>query len=235
MDAAETWQAVLQQDARTAAHYESRVRGRRVQLENVDRAAPKPASEMLARQVRRAEGRARRAAHMAQRRTPRHAHTVRPNQVSYAQAEPLHALWTTYAQELLGLPELGADEKALRSALTNTSHVQNMQNTLLKADWIGAHVEVVQSTNPTLVHLAGIIVQETHEALHIVVRGDARVRLVPKQNSVFRMEIAASDAADAPRLRLDLYGNQLRYTLPARATRKHKARKTIELDRTAAG
>ena len=28
---------------------------------------------------------------------------------------------------------------------------------------------------------------------------------------------------------VDLFGNQMRYTLPARATRKHKARKTVEL------
>lgn len=59
--------------------------------------------------------------------------------------------------------------------------------------------------------------------------GMQRVRTVPKHNTVFRVEIPASAAPDAPRLSLDLYGNQMRYTLPMRATRKHKARKTIEL------
>ena len=47
-----------------------------------------------------------------------------------------------------------------------------------------------------------------------------------KRNTVFRLEVPLNERQ---RLALDLHGNQLRYALPVRATRKFKARKTVEL------
>lgn len=231
MEGREVFEAILAKHAGTGEQYESRVQGKRVQLANVDRAAPGPSNAVLARQVRRAENRIRRA-HSIPAAETRPRRTPRPRTLSYAQAEPLHGLWVAYVQDLVSLPELatGPDpETALAQAVGNAAHMQTIQNTLLKADWTGAKLSVVQATNPALVHLCGIVVQETHETFLMVVEGSKRIRTVPKQNTVFRVAIPATQAADAPRLSLDLYGNQMRYTLPARATRKHKARKTIEL------
>lgn len=233
MDAREVVQAVLGAEPGADEHYASRVQGKRVQLANVDRAAPPPATAMLARQARRAERRARRAQHRAAAPSSRETRAPpRPRVLPYTQAEPLHALWLQYVQDLVSLPELAAGaepEKALAQAVSGASQMQTMQNTLLKADWTGAKLSVVQSTNPALVRLCGIVVQETHETFLLVPENEERVRMVPKQNTVFRVVIPATRAPDAPRLTLDLFGNQMRYTLPARATRKHKARKTVEL------
>lgn len=48
---------------------------------------------------------------------------------------------------------------------------------------------------------------------------------IPKRQTVVRLELPLADGT----LGIDVHGNQVRYALPARATRKHKAKRTIEL------
>ena len=194
MDGREVFEAILAPRAGASEHYDTRVQGKRIQLANVDRAAPRPASTVLERQAERAKRRMRRAQGKSAPQTRHTGVPPRPRSLPYANAVPLYNLWLKYVQ-----------------------------------DWIGAKLTVVQSTNPSLIHLHGIVVQETHETFLLVPENSDRVRMVPKQNTVFQVAIPAASAADAPRLMFELYGNQMRYTLPARATRKHKARKTVEL------
>ena len=232
MDGREVFEAILAPRAGASEHYDTRVQGKRIQLANVDRAAPRPASTVLERQAERAKRRMRRAQGKSAPQTRHTGVPPRPRSLPYANAVPLYNLWLKYVQDLVSLPVLasGPDPAgALTQSVSGVSQMQAIQNTLLKADWIGAKLTVVQSTNPSLIHLHGIVVQETHETFLLVPENSDRVRMVPKQNTVFQVAIPAASAADAPRLMFELYGNQMRYTLPARATRKHKARKTVEL------
>lgn len=228
------------------AQYDSRVRGRRVQLSNVDRAAPGAQDPALRTRLARRERRARHAAAVqrgAVLRAPRGRSSRLPRaerealgmqrvdavaQLSPEQTQPLRELWSEYIVEQLGLAN--AAHEAVVRAVQSPSWVQNVQSTMLKADWVGSVITVVQSTNPALVHLQGTVVQETHETLVLCVEGaepaQRPLRVVPKRNSVFRMRIALGEAGT---LAFELHGNQLRYAPPARITRKHKARKTVEL------
>ena len=82
-------------------------------------------------------------------------------------------------------------------------------------------------------HISGVIVQETHETFRIVTDGTIKCKYaratnpsgIPKHNTVFRLDLPLDDGY----LACDVHGNQVRYTLPTRVTRKHKARKTTEI------
>lgn len=213
------------------AHYEARVAGRRVLLENADRAPPQSNDPGLVHRNARVRRESRKRGARAKKRESaglsrqdkKNLGLLLPGKtLSYADALPLNALWTEYVRGLLGLDGLGAAE--LDKTVDNMSWVSGMQSSLLKADWTGAKMTVVQSTNPALVHTSGVVAQETHETFILINENGARV--VPKRNCIFAVEIALDSRA----ITIDLHGNQLRYALPARATRKHKARKTIELD-----
>lgn len=213
------------------AHYEARVAGRRVLLENADRAPPQSNDPGLVHRNARVRRESRKRGARAKKRESaglsrqdkKNLGLLLPGKtLSYADALPLNALWTEYVRGLLGLDGLGAAE--LDKTVDNMSWVSGMQSSLLKADWTGAKMTVVQSTNPALVHTSGVVAQETHETFILINENGARV--VPKRNCIFSVEIALDSRA----ITIDLHGNQLRYALPARATRKHKARKTIELD-----
>lgn len=149
-DAPDVWATVLGPAAGTSAQYDARMRGRAVQLANVDRAAPAPATPALAAQRRRALRRQARAAGAGVRartvnargaaagrtsgaRAPRPA---APTTLSWRDAQPLAALWTTYIQDLLQLRDLSVRDPA--SHIHHGAWVSAMQNALLKADWTGA-------------------------------------------------------------------------------------------------
>ena len=225
------WNAVAG-EAGTEAQYEARVRGKKVVLGNANRRAPPPATPALARQQAKAR---RRAA--VPRGTPRQrskrARIYAQDTLTSAQIEPLRTLGTTYIQDMLRVRDMTRAEA--EAQLSNAMWVQQVQNALLKADWTGALVQVVRSTQPTLVHVHGTVLAETHETLQVLppttqpMRPQcAYARLtkgIPKHNTVFRIDIPLQDGT----LTMDVHGNQVRYTLPARATRKHKAKKTVEL------
>ncbi|WFD32659.1 ribonuclease P [Malassezia sp. CBS 17886] len=239
------------------AHYDARVHGRRVQLANVDRAPPTRDAVLQRRRERalqRARARARprarmRAAPSVRGAAPHLRSDARASlpEITYAETGPLQTLWVSYMHDLLDLGAAVRDTGAI--PVRNAAWVQTMQNTVSKADWTGACISVVRSTNPAVVHERGVVLEETHETFVLwplpTVRGTpmssagVRAKMVPKQNTVFRLEIPLVAPAAAPAhtvssavprtLTVDLHGNQIRYTLSVRATRKHKARKTVEL------
>ncbi|WFD28524.1 hypothetical protein MNAN1_003536 [Malassezia nana] len=163
-DARAVW-SVVSGDAGTEIHYETRVHGRKVVLGNANRRAPPPATPVLARQQARARKRAsvaRGPSHQRSRRVKIRAQDI----LTSAQLEPLHALWTTYIQDVLHVRDM--TQASAEAQLSNAAWVQQVQNALLKADWTGAHVCVVRSTQPTLVHLRGTVLAETHDTLQVL-------------------------------------------------------------------
>ncbi|WP_303647620.1 MULTISPECIES: ribonuclease P protein component 1 [unclassified Haloarchaeobius] len=68
--------------------------------------------------------------------------------------------------------------------------------TLPRHELNGLYVEVVDAANPDLVGIAGRIVIETMQTLHVEDRvdGESRVRQVPKQGTVFEFRLTDETA-----------------------------------------
>ncbi|SPO22542.1 related to POP4 - protein involved in processing of tRNAs and rRNAs [Ustilago trichophora] len=170
--------------------------------------------------------------------------------ISYELVKPLHDMWRSYIQQLLNIvamngkgqlvPNPQFDPKQLATMSSGT--VSAIQASLIKADLCGAEVEVVRAANPSLVSQHGLVVKETEHTLIITVPPqltDSKpakpttnaIRTIPKKNAVFAVKIplaATQKALDPGHLRFELHGNHMMHTLPSRATRKYKARPTID-------
>lgn len=124
------------------------------------------------------------------------------------------------------------------------------QNAIVKADFVGAPIRVVRAKNPSLVGIEGLVAKETESTFVVAQQSPPLpsstphklnlIKTVPKSDTVFTVQVtlptldghSTSDQSliSAPSaLQFSLHGNQLRNTLPTRATKKFKARKTIEL------
>lgn len=265
------WHALLGAEAGSDAQYDARIHGRKLQLANVDRAAPPPATPLLEKQYRKALRRTQRHAFPSHVPPPprksKTKNSKRKNQrlhhdemLSLDQVQPLVHLWTAYIRDALHLR--GMTYCSAQQQLRQASWANALQTSLLKMDWTGAHItgtsflhgipqltmaSVVRSSQPNLVHTSGIVVKETHETFAIVqknlptdvvappkcksfpcVRNKTQSLTrtgIPKCNTVFQLALPLDDG----QLGVDLHGNQVRYTLPVRVTRKHKARKTMEI------
>ncbi|WFD34874.1 ribonuclease P [Malassezia cuniculi] len=221
-------------EAERHAQFDARVASRRVLLGNAPRAANRTENQGINHRAARVRREARRDGvrvpkkknkpQRPSRAQKRDLGMLHPGkELSYEEALQISSLWTEYMQGLLSLAELSGKQAA--AVAENPSWVANTQSTLLKADWTGATLRVVQATNPSLVHVHGIVTQETHETFIMI--SDSGARTVPKRNCVFRVDIPINSDST---LSIDLHGNQLRYSLPVRITRKHKARRTVELE-----
>ncbi len=162
--------------------------------------------------------------------------------ITYDLVRPLHDLWRTYIQQLLNIVALNGRGELVANPQFDARHLATMssgtvsaiQASLIKADLCGAEVEVVRAANPSLVAQRGLVVKETEHTLILAVppqAGDQRgkeksTRTVPKKNAVFAVDVPLTDAAG--KLRFELHGNHMMHTLPSRATRKYKARPTID-------
>ncbi|KAJ9477577.1 RNases MRP/P 32.9 kDa subunit [Pseudozyma hubeiensis] len=167
--------------------------------------------------------------------------------ISYHLVRPLHDMWRSYIQQLLNIvamnskgqlvpnPQFDAESLATMSSGT----VSAVQASLIKADLCGAEIEVVRAANPSLVSQRGLVVKETEHTVIIAiepstVHGTGRkdsTRTIPKKNAVFAIKVplaASQSSSDPGYLRFELHGNHMMHTLPSRATRKYKARPTID-------
>ncbi|KAF8885900.1 Rof/RNase P-like protein [Gymnopilus junonius] len=63
-----------------------------------------------------------------------------------------------------------------------------MHPKLLKADYHGSIMTVTQAKNPCLVGLSGIVIHETENAFKVVTKQN-KVKLLPKQNSIFTFAV----------------------------------------------
>ncbi|PWZ03141.1 hypothetical protein BCV70DRAFT_12155 [Testicularia cyperi] len=170
--------------------------------------------------------------------------------IHYDLIRPLHTLWCSYIQQLLNIvamdskgtlvPNPHFDVKQL--SVMSSGNVTAIQASLIKADLCGAEVEVVRSTNPSLVSQRGLVVKETERTLIVApepspnttqsrkAANGRHVRIIPKHNTVFAILVPVPARAEQPgcKLRFELHGSHMSQNLPSRATRKHKARPTID-------
>ncbi|KAJ3507564.1 hypothetical protein NMY22_g16893 [Coprinellus aureogranulatus] len=110
--------------------------------------------------------------------------------VQYLQLLPLHHLWMGYMSELLGLPAPPTGSIRPGSIGSNVPSSSSMHPKLLKADFHGAVLTVKDSKNPSLVGLSGILIHETENAFKLVTSKN-KVKLVPKENSIFTFAVPA--------------------------------------------
>ncbi|KAH7341773.1 Rof/RNase P-like protein [Rhizoctonia solani] len=105
-----------------------------------------------------------------------------------------------------------------------------MQTKLVKADFHGCKMTVKASKCPTLIGSSGIVMEETANIFRIITTDD-RVKVLPKQNSIFMFTVPLQTDQNqaSPELQFELYGNQFRYRAEDRASRKFKSKETIEL------
>ncbi|KDQ58956.1 hypothetical protein JAAARDRAFT_175593 [Jaapia argillacea MUCL 33604] len=168
---------------------------------------------------------------------------------------PLHHLWCGYMSELLGLSPPPSTPPSPQTPIPNSSA---MHAKLVKADFHGSILTVRQNKNPCIVGLSGIVILESENAFRVVTKDD-KVKLIPKQNSIFTFSVPlhstitdpktipspndptrtdvnpksflgpTSTVLDIPHLEFELYGNQFCFRAAERAGRKFKHKETIEL------
>ncbi|KAK0627298.1 Rof/RNase P-like protein [Immersiella caudata] len=137
----------------------------------------------------------------------------------YAVFEPLHNLWVGYIQEVLGNETYSSGDAPGAK--------------LASADFHGAEVEVVRSGCVSRVGIKGIVIKDSKFAFEIITRKN-RVKLVPKEGTVFRLEIPApkqpvSSQVAAPAkeeqpesMVVEIHGEQFQFRSDDRASRKFR-------------
>ncbi|GAC97116.1 potential RNAseP/MRP complex component [Pseudozyma hubeiensis SY62] len=167
--------------------------------------------------------------------------------ISYHLVKPLHDMWRSYIQQLLNIVAMNGKGQLVPNAQFDAKNLATMssgtvsaaQASLIKADLCGAEIEVVRAANPSLVSQRGLVVKETEHTLIIAIEpstdhGAGRkesTRTIPKKNAVFAIKVplaTSQTSSDPGYLRFELHGNHMMHTLPSRATRKYKARPTID-------
>nr|ODO04357.1 ribonuclease P protein subunit POP4 [Cryptococcus depauperatus CBS 7855] len=166
--------------------------------------------------------------------------TGRGQKISYKDILPLHYLHIIYLTKLLALPPLP-------SSIPKTLPQMNpepLQSKISKADFTGIHLSVVAAKNAALKDISGIVIEETAETFRLVGTDD-RVRVIPKEGSLFRLSFPAyippvlptvpecetsspypQDLTHhlqiCPRMELDLLGSSFAYRSVDRAGRKFR-------------
>lgn len=153
-------------------------------------------------------------------------YTLPKEQRKYAVFEPLHHMWCSYIQEVLGLK----GEQAARGRLLTPAGAGPM---LASADFHGALLTVVRSRCVGRVGITGIVVKDTKFTFEIITIKD-EIKTVPKEHTVFRFEVpvpgaqgdgetgTAGEAARSRPLVFEIYGSQFETRAPDRANKKFK-------------
>lgn len=167
--------------------YASRVRGRQLLLENPVRDS-KAKKERELKKARRLADKAKKATSESDRRNvqSREIWKLKPEEIRFSLYLPLHMLWLGYMSELLALGPVPSTSIDPGTELAPT--VAGMHAKLVKADYHGSIMTVRQSKNPCLVGLSGIVIHETENAFKIVTKSN-RLKLIPKQNTVFAFAV----------------------------------------------
>lgn len=107
----------------------------------------------------------------------------------------------------------------------------NLENALLRADYHGAYLRVVQSKCPSFVGKAGLVLQETMQTF-ILLEPSSRHIIIPKVGSVLACEITLSTSLTSSIggiLRWQLFGDQLRQHSGLRSSKKFKSKFSVTL------
>jgi len=134
----------------------------------------------------------------------------------------LNEMWRGYMLEVLGYVKDGEVVEDPNKTITAAGH----GSLLASADFHGAEIEVVRSTDPGKVGIKGIVVRDTKFTFVVVTEKD-HVKTLPKRDTVFRYEIPLPPiTATAPpkKLVFELHGSQFEIRPAERANRKFKWR-----------
>lgn len=103
--------------------------------------------------------------------------------------------------------------------LANPFSLEHVGNKVLKADFHGAFLSVVEAINPSLVGHSGIVVMERKNSFLIVTKKN-RMVAIPKKGSVFVTKVCGAV--------MHLYGTALRFRGTDRAVHKFKATNIVK-------
>ncbi|KAI8969747.1 Rof/RNase P-like protein [Pilobolus umbonatus] len=123
---------------------------------------------------------------------------------NYVLFEPLSQLWQGYMANLL----MGG----------NT----NFQQKLIKSDFHGAPMTVIQSKNPSYVGVSGIMIQETLSVFKMITK-ENKLKSIPKNSCIFKIYIEHNKKDYV------IYGQHMVSRPAERAVKKFKPKPTISL------
>ncbi len=123
---------------------------------------------------------------------------------------PLNSLWEGYMRNLISVTPKAS-----------------LENALVRADYHGSFIRVIQSKCGAFVGLSGIIVQETMNTV-VLLRPDAKKPAVtiPKRGCVFSCSIIKDDGRQ---LEWHLFGDQLCQHSGFRSSKKFKSKASTTL------
>ncbi|KAF3352880.1 hypothetical protein VDGD_10183 [Verticillium dahliae] len=146
---------------------------------------PPPSNARKARRLAREEYKARskkRPAPLSSRqRRALGLHTIPRQGQKYATYVPLHRLWLGYVREVLGGEVYGGPGAAAK---------------LSAAEFHGAEIEVVRSNCPSRVGIKGIVLKDARFTFEVLTAQN-KVKLVPKEGTMFRVEVPVADPEEA--------------------------------------
>lgn len=113
---------------------------------------------------------------------------------------PMNALWNQYMVRMLG-------------SLTEQANLDAVGPKILKSDFHGAFISVIESQSPSHLGLSGIVVME-RKNVFVVITKKSRVVTIPKNGSVFQMKVSG--------LMVKLYGSRICFKASERMVKKFK-------------
>ncbi len=131
---------------------------------------------------------------------------------------PLHRQWCAYMRDL-------------RAAVP----LPQWPTALLRADYHGALLRVVQARCPSRVGVVGVVVQETQQTFVLLRDAGARpcarsaFAIVPKRGTVFETHFEAHPGVSQSAISWQLCGDQLVAHAALRVTRKYKAHSSVAM------
>lgn len=141
-------------------------------------------------------------------------HDIPKDGQKYHIYEPLSQMWLGYARELLGNDlSTGGPSAAAK---------------LASAEFHGAPIQVVRSHCPSRVGIQGVVVRDRKFVFEIITKKRG-VKVVPKEGTIFRVEITISDGASDGETGLnkkfacEVLGDQMMLRAADRANKKFKA------------
>lgn len=205
-----------------------RIYGEKIQHRSIFLRPTSPPPQVTARQARRKE-RERKLKERkkalkpkplsAKQRRELGLHDIPREGQKYATFMPLHNLWLGYVREILGSEVYSGGQGAAAK--------------LSAADFHGAEIEVVRSGCVGRVGIKGIVVKDTRFTFEVITVKN-KIKTVPKEGTVFRVEIPPPESkksqtlpemnapSDPKNLAIEILGDQFNLRSVDRANKKFK-------------
>jgi ribonuclease P protein subunit POP4 len=101
---------------------------------------------------------------------------------------------------------------------------------LVKADFSGAKVKVVNSKNPSMIGVSGIVVRESPQSFVVIQPKNDAVKVLLKAGSVFQFQLpAVMKSKDSQPLAVNIWGDSILYKGSERTKIKFKEKYALEL------